>query len=94
MMKVRDRVFTSSREPPKSCFDYIDGTLVSHTDPDGGGARIDFIYYSHQQFIEATVGDYRTLKLPPIEDSVKKCCVYRKVKRLISNQAPMARGFG
>jgi len=31
VLNVRDRVFTSTRETPKSCFDYRDGTLLSQT---------------------------------------------------------------
>jgi len=45
-----------------------------HKQPDKDEACIDFIYYNHQHvvFIEASVDDYRTRELPPIDDSVER----------------------
>ena len=73
-LEVKDRVFTSASNPPKSYFDFADGTLLSHMDQAGGEARVDFIYYSkkHVVFFEATVGNYRSTKLPPEDDSTEK----------------------
>jgi hypothetical protein len=73
-IKVCDRVCASASCPPKSCFDFAEGTLLSHTDPNGGEARIDMVFYSEARviFIEATVGDYRSTKLPPVDDSQEK----------------------
>jgi hypothetical protein len=73
-IKVRDRVFASASCPPKSCFDFAEGTLLSHPDSNCGEARIDMIFYSKASviFIEATVGDYRSTKLPPVDDSAQK----------------------
>ena len=70
-IKVHDRAFASANSPPKSCFDFAEGTLLSHVDSNGGEARFDLVFYSRSRviFIEATVSDYRSTKLPPADDS-------------------------
>jgi hypothetical protein len=74
-IKVRDHVFASASYTPKSCLDFAEGTLLSpHTDSNGGEARNAMIFYSEASviFVEATVGDYRSTKLPPAEDFAQK----------------------
>ena len=48
VLRVTDRVCTSSNYLPKSCLDFGDGTLLSLVDPDGGQASVDLIYNSHK----------------------------------------------
>jgi hypothetical protein len=70
-IKVRHRIFVSANDPPQNCFDFTEGTLLTPTDQNGGDARVDMIYYSSSRvmFIEATVSNYRTTKLPTAEDT-------------------------
>jgi hypothetical protein len=70
-INVRHRIFVSTNDPPKNCFDFTEGTLLTHTDQNGGEARVDMIFYSKSRviFIEATVSNYRATKLPTTEDT-------------------------
>lgn len=73
-IKVCDGGFASANSPPRSCFDFGEGTLLLHVDPNGGEARFDLIFYSRARviFMEATVSDYRNRKLPLADDSEEK----------------------
>jgi hypothetical protein len=43
-IKVRHRIFVSANDPPKNCFDFTEGTLLTHTDQNGGEARVESCY--------------------------------------------------
>ena len=75
--RVRNRLFAKADSPPNDFRNYPQDTLLTHTAKDGGETRVDMIYYGTDDviYIEATVGNYRSTKLPSgrsAEDRVEK----------------------
>ena len=70
---IKDRVYTTCHLPPLNFRSYTDGTVLTHTDQTGGEHRLDLVYYGGQNeviFIEATVGNFRQLKIPTKDDGM------------------------
>ena len=65
-MAVNHRLHAKADSPPNDFRNFPPRTLLTHTGRDGGQARVDMIYYGSNDvvYMEATVGNYRSTKLP------------------------------